>query len=103
MLLPSWSLLLFLFSGLAAVFGTEIVDWTDADLASFESRSSADRFYLFYADWCGACKRFKPEFEAALEQVFKNHPQLQVIRVNLDKAPIFSKTLKVSHLPSLFL
>ncbi len=89
----------FLFS---IAFGGTIVDWTDSDLASFEGRSKIDRFYFFHADWCGACRRFKPEFESALTDVFAKYPKLEVIRINLDKAPLLSKGFKLSHLPSVF-
>ena len=29
---------------------------------------SKDNVYIFYAPWCGHCKRSKPEFEKAVEQ-----------------------------------
>ena len=97
MLLFVWSLL-----ALGAVFCGKIVDWTDSDMATFDNRSLTDRFYLFYADWCGACRRFKPEFETSLNEVFGKYPELEVIRVNLDKAPLLSKNFKVAHLPTVF-
>lgn len=86
----------------SVVYAGAVIDWSDSDIAAFESRPVGDRFYLFYADWCGACRRFKPEFESAVKNVLDKYPKLEVIRVNLDKAPLLSKTFKISHLPTLF-
>lgn len=95
-----WASLLCLSAVLASA---AIKDWTDSDLQDFESRPmNADRLYLFYADWCSACRNFKPVFEKKIAEVRSKIPELEVIRVNLDAAPLLSRKFKISHLPTVF-
>lgn len=95
-----WASLLCLSAVLASA---AIKDWTDSDLQDFESRPMiADRLYLFYADWCSACRNFKPVFEKKIAEVRSKIPELEVIRVNLDAAPLLSRKFKISHLPTVF-
>jgi len=57
------------------------MDLTDSDfeskLASFENS-----LVMFYAPWCGHCKRMKPEFEKAADILAANDPPVQLIKVD---------------------
>lgn len=37
----------------------------------------------FYADWCGPCKAFAP----TLDKFANEHPEVKVVKVNVDKSP----------------
>lgn len=47
--------------------------------------SSPNRVVLYYADWCGHCKAFKPEFDRAAETARKEGLDVEFVRVNADK------------------
>ncbi len=54
---------------------------------------------FFYADWCPACRAFKP----TLEEVEAKFPSVKVVRLNVDEQKDLTKAFKVSSIPSLFL
>lgn len=39
---------------------------------------------LFWANWCGLCKKIKPQWNSAKEKVKKLHPNIEVIDINCD-------------------
>lgn len=53
----------------------------------------------FYATWCSVCKMLKPK----LEEFAKEHPDIKVHRVNVEKSPQIAAELNISHLPTLVL
>ena len=59
---------------------------------------------LFYADWCGHCKRFKPEFEQAMEklngQTNKNGKKLRLVKVDCDANKDLAKEYGISGYPT---
>lgn len=68
-----------------------------------ESSPEINRVYLFYADWCGACRRFKPKFIQVAPKLIQLSPMnLEIIQINLDKAPRLASRFRVSHLPTVF-
>jgi thioredoxin len=70
--------------------------------ADFESLLEGDKVILvdFYAEWCGPCKKMKPDLEKiALEQKDK----IKVLRIDADAHPDLSKELGVDALPTIFI
>ena len=50
---------------------------------------------VFYADWCGPCKVYKPVYE----RLERNFPDINVLRVNVDNAMEISRTYGVRGVP----
>lgn len=72
----------FLFALLAVgVLGDDVLDLTDAD---FEGKvASYDTvLVMFYAPWCGHCKRLKPEYEKAAPTLKTNDPPVMLAKVD---------------------
>ena len=77
-----------------------VKEWTDADMNLLdETGASINRLFLFYADWCSACRRYKPQFHKFAPKL---PPSVEIIQINLDKAPLLGSRFRISHLPSLF-
>ena len=51
----------------------------------------------FWADWCGPCKMLGP----IIEQIAKEHPEVKVCKVNVDKEPSLAIDYKVMNIPNL--
>lgn len=51
----------------------------------------------FYADWCGPCKRFSPQFEKFSETYSKN---IYFCKVNIDNVPEIAEYYEVASLPT---
>lgn len=51
----------------------------------------------FYADWCGPCKMLAP----IVEKVADEHPEVDVIKVNVDEAPSIAALYGVYSIPTL--
>ena len=53
----------------------------------------------FFATWCGPCKMLSP----VIEQVEKEHPELKVVKVDVDEAPQIAVKYGIQAIPTLFL
>ena len=53
----------------------------------------------FFATWCGPCKMLSP----VIEQVANEHPELKVVKVDVDEAPAIAARFDVQAIPTLFL
>lgn len=53
----------------------------------------------FYADWCGPCKMQSP----ICEEIAKEHPEIKVVKVNVDKNPGLSEEYGVQSIPTLLI
>ena len=51
----------------------------------------------FYADWCGPCQMLKP----VVEDFEKAHPEVKVVRVNIDEDEELADKYGVSGIPCL--
>jgi len=49
----------------------------------------------FYADWCGPCQMMKP----TVEEFEKNHPEIKVRSINIDKEDELAEKYEVSTIP----
>ena len=59
---------------------------------------------LFYADWCGHCKRFKPVFDGELKQlVSSSNIPVKLEAVDCDRNPQMASKYNVSGFPTLIL
>jgi len=68
--------------------------------ASFEQRVlKCDKPVLvdFYAEWCGPCKRLGP----VLEDFAQEHPDVRVVKVNVDENSDLVSRYKVNAMPTL--
>jgi len=59
---------------------------------------------LFYADWCGHCQSFKPEFEKAMEklngQTDNKGNKLRLVKIDCDVEKALAKEYDVSGYPT---
>ena len=53
----------------------------------------------FFATWCGPCKMLAP----VIEQVASEHPDLKVVKVDVDEAPAIAAKYGIQAIPTLFL
>ena len=53
----------------------------------------------FFATWCGPCKMLSP----VIEQVEREHPELKVVKVDVDEAPMIAAKYGIQAIPTLFL
>ena len=53
----------------------------------------------FFATWCGPCKMLSP----VIEQVEGEHPELKVVKVDVDEAPAIAAKYGIQAIPTLFL
>lgn len=51
----------------------------------------------FYAEWCGPCKQLTP----ILEEFSDEHPEVRVVKVNVDDNPELTKRFDVRAMPTL--
>jgi thioredoxin 1 len=54
----------------------------------------------FYADWCGACKRFAPIFDSIKQDCSY---KFTFVKVNVDQNKALSQQYNVTSLPSVFI
>jgi thioredoxin 1/putative thioredoxin len=51
----------------------------------------------FTAEWCGPCKTIAPEVDAFAQQM---HGKVKVVKVDVDKAPMIARQLRVQSVPT---
>lgn len=92
----------FLFSVICA--SNVIKEWTDQQINLLdETGTHINRLYLIYADWCGACRRYKPKLNEITPKLVQLSPSpLEIIHINLDKSPLIGSRFRISHLPTVF-
>jgi thioredoxin 1 len=76
---------------------TTLSDEAKKAAESYVSKGSPAALF-FYADWCPACRAFKP----TVEEVEAKYPNVKVIRLNVDEQKDITKAFKISSIPSLF-
>jgi protein disulfide isomerase family A protein 3 len=65
--------------GLAQAEST--LDLTDADFNS-KLADIETALVMFYAPWCGHCKKMKPEFEKVSDELLANDPPVSLVKVD---------------------
>lgn len=53
----------------------------------------------FYATWCGPCKMMHP----IIEEIGKDHPDLKIIKVDVDKHEDLARQYGIMSIPTLIL
>ena len=53
----------------------------------------------FFATWCGPCKMLSP----VIEQLANANPDLKVVKVDVDEAPMIASKYGIQAIPTLFL
>ncbi|XP_001599732.2 protein disulfide-isomerase A3 [Nasonia vitripennis] len=78
--------------GLALVASTgtwaaeeDVFEWGDGDFAE-ELRRHDNTLVMFYAPWCGHCKRLKPEYAKAAELLRGSDPPITLAKVDCTEA-----------------
>jgi len=61
------------------------IDCGDDDFKSKLANMDA-ALVMFYAPWCGHCKRMKPEFDAAASVLLENDPPVHLVKVDCTEA-----------------
>jgi len=81
--------------------GTINTPLSEETLKAVESQlvKGSPTVFFFFADWCPACRAFKP----TVEEVEAKFPDIKVLRMNVDEQKNLVKALKVSSIPTLFL
>ena len=70
---------------------------------SFEEPSrDVPALLFFYADWCGYCDQFKPEW-AKVEQILGNNPNIQLVKINGDERKDLMEQFQVQGFPTVVL
>jgi len=77
--------LLVLVLSLASISADDVLDLGDAD---FDSKLADidTALVMFYAPWCGHCKRLKPEFEKSSGDLLRNDPPVHLVKVDCTEA-----------------
>ena len=53
----------------------------------------------FWASWCGPCRKLSP----LVESIAKEHPEIQVAKVNVDEEPVLAQRYRIASVPTLLL
>jgi len=70
---------------LVASVGANVVELTDSDFdSSLEGMDTA--LVMFYAPWCGHCKKLKPEFDRASKDLLANDPPVTLAKIDCTEA-----------------
>ena len=75
------SVLLSVFLAVAMVSADSVLDLGGAD---FESKLADidTALVMFYAPWCGHCKKIKPEFAKSSGDLLANDPPVSLVKVS---------------------
>ncbi len=52
----------------------------------------------FWASWCGPCRMVSP----IIDEIAVEHPEIKVVKVNVDEQPGLAAQFRVMSIPSLF-
>ena len=66
---------------------------------NFKEKTESGTVILdFYADWCAPCRMIGP----VLEQIAEEHPEIKVVKVNVDENIELANNFGVRGIPALF-
>lgn len=68
--------------------------------AEFDAAIATGRVLVdFWATWCGPCQMMGERLASSLEP---SHPEIKVVKVNVDEAPELAARFGVMSIPALF-
>lgn len=68
------------------------------DKAEFDKKVLSGRIIVdFFAVWCGPCSMLSP----VLEKLAEEHPEIDVVKVDVDESPAIAASFDVSSIPTL--
>ncbi|KAL5234942.1 hypothetical protein ACI65C_002352 [Semiaphis heraclei] len=70
---------------LNSILADSVVDLSDSDFDSSVAEYDTS-LVMFYAPWCGHCKKLKPEFEKAAKSLLKEDPPVTLAKVDCTEA-----------------
>ncbi|XP_078580820.1 uncharacterized protein LOC144864522 isoform X4 [Branchiostoma floridae x Branchiostoma japonicum] len=79
---------------------SDVVHLTDATFATYTQENSPV-LVMFYAPWCGHCKRMKPAYQEAAEQLKKEKPEAKLAAVDATKYKELGQQYGVRGYPTL--
>lgn len=80
-MLPKYFALLFLIFAVVFAEEKDVLELTDETFTSELDRLE-NTLVMFYAPWCGHCKRLKPEYAKAAEMLLGNDPPITLAKVD---------------------
>jgi thioredoxin 2 len=83
----------------AEVLPTKPVALTDQTLPNYLAKTELPVLVDFWAEWCGPCKSFAPQFAQAASQ----RPDIRFIKVDSDHSPQASTQHQIRSIPTVAL
>lgn len=80
-----WKIALTVSALSAVALGDSVLDWGDSDFSTAVAQHDTV-LVMFYAPWCGHCKRLKPEYEKAAQLLAGNDPPIALAKVDCTEA-----------------
>ncbi|GMM35064.1 protein disulfide isomerase [Saccharomycopsis crataegensis] len=90
----------FLFSILATVFASNVIEATDKDFIDIVQTPGTYSFVKFYATWCGHCKTLAPIWEE-LADVYAPSKNIQIVSIDADKYSRIGNRFGIKGFPTL--
>jgi thioredoxin 1 len=70
---------------------------TDATFEADVLKSDKPVIVDYWAEWCGPCRQVAP----VLEEIAKEHDEIQVVKLNVDDNPKVSRQYGIMNIPTL--
>ncbi len=58
------------------------------------------KLYDFWAQWCGPCRQLSPIIDSLIED-YKDNPQVEIIKINVDECPELAAQYSIKTIPTL--
>jgi protein disulfide-isomerase-like protein len=68
-------------------------------LEAFQEGTDGKTLALFYAPWCGFCKRLSPHWNKASEQ---NKTDVKMVKINCDENPDLAQKFGIEGFPTIY-